>query len=1088
MFNVKKKIVLIPSAYNSKVMGDVENFIKYYKDNFDLYVLYDKNNKQEDGVKYYNKNDEYANYLIYIADYIIDAGSINGKTKICNTQKRISVWHGIPYKKMFIDLDKSYVEEALEYDYGINLMVSPSKFYTKEFLQNSMLYDGNILETAVSRTDSLFKTNDEKKSIKKALGIPEGKKVLLYAPTYRKSGNFDLPFDPEKLLNKLNSKKNDEWILVVKLHYLNKLSNSGSNIIDCTSYPVVNDILAISDMLITDYSSLFFDYSILDKPTLFYQYDKMSYEKDRGFMFSLDSYVDKKYILTNENDLLKNIDKFTAVKNLTKIKKEFYPYQKPDSTKELVKKFNLDSTPRKLNDIIFLVNDLNQGGGVHNFIMNLAREFKEKYNSRIFVFGINEFANTNEVLQIFDSNDYIDVKLSKENDLKVIESILRNTDGYIISCQFGAHKAFERYLKGKNSFLMFHGDVKDVINKTLYKWQLNALNRFDLYNYKELLLLTKGNADLLKDNLNKKIINKVGYIENSFSFGKHKNYYKKNGEFALISRLDEDKNVFDVIKVFANKNINKSYKLHVYGDGKLRKKFEDEIKKNKLEKKIIVHGYCNDKDEMYKDKQGVILTSLSEGFALILLESTNYGVPMYLYNSFTALKEFNNYSTIKLVKTSDIDDFVDKINNDVEFDDNDFYEIEKRFSNDTIVNKWIKLFEKIDKEDYVKASFKNITKDCIKNFVAFSKKKLGVIYRKYFKERILKHKKLIFDLLIYFRYFYVKIKTIFSKNYPLVSIVVPFYNNLDTIDNLLKSIKNSGYKNYEIILVNDGSDEDPTNIISKYDKIKYFYKKNEGPGLTRNFALKKASGKYAFFIDSDDRMCKGALNNLVYYAEKNKLNIVGGLCRRINNDTKKTTFWHRGLYRKNYINQRNKRYVLFNDTISTAKLYNLEELKKSKIEFTSGLYEDKLFMAKVYSYYDRIGIINIPVYDWYVYGKGTSITTTFDYDNVLDRVKKIEEILNVVEEKYKTHYVIFAITHDLFTFINNYNYYDSETKKRVYDLYRKFLNNNIKYIYFKNIKLPVKKEILNCIINDQFDRFDIISSCVSYKIINENLK
>lgn len=1088
MNDIKKKVVLIPSAYNSKVMGDIENFIKYYKDIFDLYVLYDKNNKEENGIKYYNKDDKYANYLIYVADYIIDAGSINGKTRVCNTQKRISVWHGIPYKKMFIDLDKSYVEEALEYDYGVDLMVSPSKFYTEEFLRKSMLYNGEVLETAVSRTDSLFKNNEEKNTIKENLGIPLNKKVLLYAPTYRTSGNFELPFNPNKLLEKLNSKGKDEWILVVKLHYLNKLSNVSSSIVDCTSYPIVNDILAVSDMLITDYSSLFFDYSILDKPALFYQYDKESYEKDRGFMFLLDSYVDKKYIITKEDELINNISKFVGVKNLSKVKKEFYPYQKPDSTKELVKKINLDSSPRKIKDIIFLVNDLNQGGGVHNFIMNLAHEFKEKYNSRIFVFGVNEFANSNEVLQIFDKDNYIDVKLSKENDLKAIESILRNTDGYIISCQFWAHKSFERYLKDKNSFLMFHGDIKDVVSKNMYKWQLNALNNFDLYNYKELLLLTEGNAEILKKHLNNKIIDKVGYVENSFSFGEHKNYYKKNGEFALISRLDDDKNVFDAIKVFASKNINKSYKLHVYGDGKLRNEFEAEIKKLKLEKKIIVHGYCNDKDEMYKDKQGIILTSLSEGFALILLESTNYGIPTYLYNSFTALKEFKDYSTIKLVKTSDIEGFVDKLNNDTKFDTKDFYSIEEKFSNDTIVNKWLGLFDKIENEDYVRSSFKNRLKDFIKNSISFAKKKLGVIYRNYFKEYLLRHKKAIFDVIINLKYIKVKLKTLFSSNKPLVSIIVPFYNNLDTIDNLLKSIKKSGYKNYEVILVNDGSDEDPKDIISKYDRVKYFYKKNEGPGLTRNFALKNASGKYVFFIDSDDRMCKGALNNLVYFAEKNKLDMVSGLCRRINNDTKKATFWNRGLYKKNYINQRNKRYVLFNDTISTAKLYNLKELKKSKIEFVSGLYEDKLFMARIYKYFDKIGIINTPVYDWYVYGENTSITTTFDYNNVLDRIKKINEILEVIEEKYKTYYIIFAITHDLFTFINNYNYYEDGVKRKIYNLYREFLMNNINYVYLKNIKLPVKKEILNCIINDKFERFDIISSCVSYKIINDKLK
>ena len=118
-----------------------------------------------------------------------------------------------------------YNTSSLEYDYGVDLMVSPSKFYTEEFLRKSMLYNGEVLETAVSRTDSLFKNNEEKNTIKENLGIPLNKKVLLYAPTYRTSGNFELPFNPNKLLEKLNSKGKDEWILVVKLHYLNKLSN-----------------------------------------------------------------------------------------------------------------------------------------------------------------------------------------------------------------------------------------------------------------------------------------------------------------------------------------------------------------------------------------------------------------------------------------------------------------------------------------------------------------------------------------------------------------------------------------------------------------------------------------------------------------------------------------------------------------------------------------------------------------------------------------------------------------------------------------------------------------------------------------------
>ena len=101
--NNKKQLVLIPSAYNHKVMGDIENFIDYYMDKFEIYIICDKykdNLKEENKVTYVNNKCSYAQYLKITADYIIDAGSINGFTKFSNSQKRISVWHGIPYKNM----------------------------------------------------------------------------------------------------------------------------------------------------------------------------------------------------------------------------------------------------------------------------------------------------------------------------------------------------------------------------------------------------------------------------------------------------------------------------------------------------------------------------------------------------------------------------------------------------------------------------------------------------------------------------------------------------------------------------------------------------------------------------------------------------------------------------------------------------------------------------------------------------------------------------------------------------------------------------------------------------------------------------
>ena len=68
------------------------------------------------------------------------------------------------------------------------------------------------------------------------------------------------------------------------------------------------------------------------------------------------------------------------------------------------------------------------------------------------------------------------------------------------------------------------------------------------------------------------------------------------------------------------------------------------------------------------------------------------------------------------------------------------------------------------------------------------------------------------------------------------------------LDNALKSVVESGYSNYEILVINDGSEENPEKICKKYKNVRYFYKENEGLGLTRNFGIDHAKGKYAFFF------------------------------------------------------------------------------------------------------------------------------------------------------------------------------------------------------------------------------------------------
>ncbi|HBX46824.1 MAG TPA: hypothetical protein DEG28_13225 [Porphyromonadaceae bacterium] len=90
-------------------------------------------------------------------------------------------------------------------------------------------------------------------------------------------------------------------------------------------------------------------------------------------------------------------------------------------------------------------------------------------------------------------------------------------------------------------------------------------------------------------------------------------------------------------------------------------------------------------------------------------------------------------------------------------------------------------------------------------------------------------------------------------NQKVVSVIIPFYNQVDWLCDAVQSVLDQTYDNFEIIVVNDGSKEDVNDFIKKYgDEIKYYYKDNGGAASARNLALKYATGDYIAFLDSDD--------------------------------------------------------------------------------------------------------------------------------------------------------------------------------------------------------------------------------------------
>ena len=107
---------------------------------------------------------------------------------------------------------------------------------------------------------------------------------------------------------------------------------------------------------------------------------------------------------------------------------------------------------------------------------------------------------------------------------------------------------------------------------------------------------------------------------------------------------------------------------------------------------------------------------------------------------------------------------------------------------------------------------------------------------------------------------------------PKVSIIIPFYSHKDWLEKSLESVFCQTFKDYEVILVNDGSSEDISDVVAKYkDQIYYFEQENKGPAAARNLGLKKAIGKYVAFEDSDDIWYPTKLEKQISFMEERKL-------------------------------------------------------------------------------------------------------------------------------------------------------------------------------------------------------------------------
>lgn len=242
----------------------------------------------------------------------------------------IQTWHGTPLKRLANDMKvvrmpgtttanykKNFYAETSRWDY----LVSPNRYSTNIFKTAFWMDEERTWEIGYPRNDVLVNRSDDQEyinQIKKDLNLPKGKKVIMYAPTWRddefvKKGQylFDLKINLENLQKELG----ENYVILLRMHYLiaNALDLNGYEdfAIDVSNYSDISELYLISDALITDYSSVMFDFGILKRPQYFFAYDIEKYDKGlRGFYMDYMNDLPGE-IITDEFKLaeeLKNID------------------------------------------------------------------------------------------------------------------------------------------------------------------------------------------------------------------------------------------------------------------------------------------------------------------------------------------------------------------------------------------------------------------------------------------------------------------------------------------------------------------------------------------------------------------------------------------------------------------------------------------------------------------------------------------------------------------------------------------------------------------------------------------------------------
>ncbi|WP_144554147.1 glycosyltransferase [Bacillus sp. X1(2014)] len=381
-------------------------------------------------------------------------------------QVYINTWHGTPLKSMGYDIpgnpaqSQNVIRNFLSADY----LLSPNQHTTNIFLESYKLkglYHGEIIQEGYPRIDSTYHTDpDVFKSLlaELALRIDPNKQTILYAPTWKGNSVSKAKNDMDQIIRDMSYLKQqvgEEYNVFIKVHpFLYNEARKFSEIKDLLIPDAVdtNELLSVVDILITDYSSIFFDFLVTNKPILFYIWDYQTYKEERGVYLSEDKWPGPTLFTIQEVS--------TAVRDISKISGDYTPvYQ---AAKEKFTAHDDGNVTPRIVQYIF-----NESKTPLNVIQPLEADKKKIL---IYPGGLRNNGITSSFINLTDNIDFNKYDVSIYMNRPTSDEILKNLEKvnkqarFLFRDDFAVNSLYEDY---RDKFIHYSG-AHTAFTKKLY--------------------------------------------------------------------------------------------------------------------------------------------------------------------------------------------------------------------------------------------------------------------------------------------------------------------------------------------------------------------------------------------------------------------------------------------------------------------------------------------------------------------------------------------------------------------------------------------------------------------------------------------